>query len=173
MTTTGLRPRLNVRQRKDTGYLPHSSPFSLQFRPAILYSDGYLPLVPEDKMKRTKSIRHASFRKNWSARHLTPVALAVATVFMLAGCEKSDETVSLYQNADDCSAANPGKSAECTTAYNNALKEAERTAPKYATREDCVAEFGEGQCQQAPAQAGMAQKTRRRPSNPAGVSGCR
>ncbi|MEG8960673.1 hypothetical protein VCQ86_19105, partial [Acinetobacter baumannii] len=46
-------------------------------------------------MKRTKSIRHASFRKNWSARHLTPVALAVATVFMLAGCEKSDETVSL------------------------------------------------------------------------------
>ena len=104
-------------------------------------------------MKRTKSIRHASFRKNWSARHLTPVALAVATVFMLAGCEKSDETVSLYQNADDCSAANPGKSAECTTAYNNALKEAERTAPKYATREDCVAEFGEGQCQQAPAQA--------------------
>lgn len=22
MTTTGLRPRLNVRQRKDTGYLP-------------------------------------------------------------------------------------------------------------------------------------------------------
>ena len=107
-------------------------------------------------MKRTKSIRHASFRKNWSARHLTPVALAVATVFMLAGCQKSDETVSLYQNADDCSAANPGKSAECTTAYNNALKEAERTAPKYATREDCVAEFGEGQCQQAPAQAGMA-----------------
>ncbi len=107
-------------------------------------------------MKRTKSIRHASFRKNWSARHLTPVALAVATVFMLAGCEKSDETVSLYQNADDCSAANPSKSAECTTAYNNALKEAERTAPKYATREDCVAEFGEGQCQQAPARAGMA-----------------
>lgn len=75
---------------------------------------------------------------------------------MLAGCEKSDETVSLYQNADDCSAANPGKSAECTTAFNNALKEAERTAPKYATREDCIAEFGEGQCQQAPAQAGMA-----------------
>nr|VUD22662.1 lipoprotein [Salmonella sp. NCTC 7297] len=74
-------------------------------------------------MKRTKSIHHASFRKSWSARHLTPVALAVTAVFMLAGCEKSDETVSLYQNADDCSAANPGKSAECTTAYNNALKE--------------------------------------------------
>jgi uncharacterized protein YgiB involved in biofilm formation len=106
-------------------------------------------------MKRTKSINHASFRKSWNARHLTPVALAITAVFMLAGCEKTDETVSLYQNADDCSAAT-GKAAECTTAYNNALKEAERTAPKYASREDCVAEFGEGQCQQAPAQAGTA-----------------
>ncbi|SNY65612.1 DUF1190 family protein [Enterobacter sp. CC120223-11] len=107
-------------------------------------------------MKRTKTINHASFRKNWGARHLTPVALAITAVFMLAGCEKTDETVSMYQNADDCSSANPGKSAECTASYNNALKEAERTAPKYASREDCVAEFGEGQCQQTPAQAGMA-----------------
>lgn len=107
-------------------------------------------------MKRTKNINHSSFRKSWNARHLTPVALAVTAVFMLAGCEQSDETVSMYQNADDCSQANPSKSAECTTAYNNALKEAERTAPKYASREACVAEFGEGQCQPAPAQASLA-----------------
>ncbi|MCU5771685.1 DUF1190 family protein [Erwiniaceae bacterium BAC15a-03b] len=106
-------------------------------------------------MKRTKQINHASFRKSWSARHLTPVALAVTAVFMLAGCEQSDETISMYQNADDCSKANPGQSAQCTTAYNTALKEAEKTAPKYATREDCVAEFGESQCQQTPAQAGV------------------
>ncbi|NCH70343.1 DUF1190 family protein [Cronobacter dublinensis] len=99
-------------------------------------------------MKRTKQINRAMFRKSWNARHLTPVAFAVTAAFMLAGCEKSDETVQLYQNADDCAAANPGKSAECTTSYNKALKEAERTAPKYATREDCVAEFGEDQCQQ-------------------------
>ncbi|AXU97587.1 DUF1190 family protein [Erwinia persicina] len=106
-------------------------------------------------MKRTKQINHASFRKSWSARHLTPVALAVSAVFMLAACEQADETVSMYQNADDCSAANPGKSAQCTTAFNNAKEEAVKTAPKYASREDCVAEFGEGQCQQAPAQAGV------------------
>ncbi|WHS99389.1 MAG: hypothetical protein LZT29_02390 [Pantoea stewartii] len=105
-------------------------------------------------MKRTKTIRYAAFRKSWQARHLTPVAIAVSAVFMLAGCEQNDETVTLYQNADDCSKANPGQSEQCTTAFNNAKKEAERTAPKYATREDCVAEFGENQCQQAPAQAG-------------------
>ncbi|PLV60804.1 DUF1190 family protein [Erwinia sp. E602] len=107
-------------------------------------------------MKRTKQINHASFRKSWSARHLTPVALAVTAVIMLAGCEQADETVSMYQNADDCSKANPGQGAQCTTAFNQAKVEAEKTAPKYASREDCVAEFGEGQCQQtAPAQAGV------------------
>ncbi len=106
-------------------------------------------------MKRTKQINHSSFRKSWNARHLTPVAIAITAVFMLSGCEQSDETVSLYQNADDCSVAHPGKSAECTTVYNNALKEAERTAPKYDSREACIAEFGEGQCQQAPAQASL------------------
>jgi uncharacterized protein YgiB involved in biofilm formation len=34
-----------------------------------------------------------------------------------------------------------GQKRECTTTFNNALKEAERTAPKYASREDCVAEL--------------------------------
>ncbi|MFC3394126.1 DUF1190 family protein [Brenneria rubrifaciens] len=109
-------------------------------------------------MKRTKDINQETFRKGWRTYRLAPVALAVSAVFVLSGCEQADETVSLYQNADDCSAANPSMSEQCTTAYNNALKEAEKTAPKYATREDCVAEFGEAQCTQtqAPAQSGMA-----------------
>ncbi len=79
-------------------------------------------------MKRTKSIRYAAFRKSWQARHLTPVAIAVSAVFMLAGCEQNDETVSMYQNADDCSKANPGQSAQCTTAFNEAKKR--RNAPR-------------------------------------------
>ncbi|CAM3796939.1 DUF1190 family protein [Serratia silvae] len=107
-------------------------------------------------MKRTKNINKDTFRKSWCSYRVAPVALAISAVFMLAGCEQADETVSLYKNADDCSTSNPSMSEQCTTAYNNALKEAEKTAPKYATREDCVAEFGEAQCTQAPAQAGMA-----------------
>lgn len=107
-------------------------------------------------MKRTKNINRDAFRKSW---RFAPVAIAVSAVFMLAGCEKTDETVSLYQNADDCSNANPSMSAQCKESYQNALKEAEKTAPKYASREDCIAEFGEGQCTQAPAQAGMAPGT--------------
>ncbi|MBC8944156.1 MULTISPECIES: DUF1190 family protein [Xenorhabdus] len=106
-------------------------------------------------MKRTKEINRDNFRKAWRNYRLAPVALAVSAVFMLSACEQNDETVSLYTNADECSKANPSQSEQCTIAYNNALKEAEKTAPKYATREDCVAEFGEQQCTQAPAQAGV------------------
>jgi uncharacterized lipoprotein YajG len=76
-------------------------------------------------MKRTKNINRAAFRKSW---RFAPVAIAVSAVFMLAGCEKTDETVSLYQNADDCSNANPSMSAQCKESYQNALKEAEKTA---------------------------------------------
>lgn len=107
-------------------------------------------------MKRTKKINYATFRKSWRIRSLTPIALAITTVFMLAGCEQADETVSMYQNSDDCSQANPGKSEHCTTAYHHAQQEAAKTAPKFASREDCVAEFGENQCQQTPAQANVA-----------------
>ncbi|WP_127959208.1 DUF1190 family protein [Serratia microhaemolytica] len=110
-------------------------------------------------MKRTKSINKETFRKSWREARITPVALAITTALTLTGCEQTDETVSLYQNADDCARANPSISEQCTVAYNNALKEAERTAPKYASREDCVAEFGESQCTQAPAQASMAPDT--------------
>ncbi|MBS9424327.1 DUF1190 family protein [Photorhabdus caribbeanensis] len=106
-------------------------------------------------IKRTKDINHDTFRKAWRSYRLAPVAMAVSAVFMLSACEKSDETVSLYMNADECSQANPSQSEQCTTAYNNALKEAEKTAPKYATKEDCIAEFGEAQCTQTPAQAGL------------------
>ncbi|MBI6548836.1 DUF1190 family protein [Xenorhabdus lircayensis] len=108
-------------------------------------------------MKRTKEINRDSFRKTWRSYRLAPVALAISAVFMLSACEQNDETVSLYTNADECSQANPSQSEQCKTAYNNALKEAEKTAPKYASREECVAEFGEQQCTQAPAQAGVGQ----------------
>ncbi|MCE1704684.1 DUF1190 domain-containing protein, partial [Enterobacter hormaechei] len=71
-------------------------------------------------MKRTKEINRDSFRKTWRSYRLTPVALAVSAVFMLSACEQSDETVSLYTNADECSQANPSQSEQCKTAYNTA-----------------------------------------------------
>lgn len=102
-------------------------------------------------MKRTQQINLSAFRKGC---RMAPLALAIGAAFALAGCEQADEKVSMYQNADDCTNANPSNAAQCKAAYTEAQKEAARTAPKYASREDCVAEFGEGQCTQTPAQAG-------------------
>ncbi len=104
------------------------------------------------KIKRTKNINQDAFRKSWRAYRLAPVALAISTVFMLSACEQSDESVSLYTNAEDCAQKNPAQSEQCSLAYKNALQEAAKTAPKYATREDCVAEFGEEKCTQASSQ---------------------
>lgn len=104
------------------------------------------------KIKRTKNINQGAFRKSWRVYRLAPVALAISTVFMLSACEQSDETVSLYTNAEDCAQKNPAQSEQCSLAYKNALQEAAKTAPKYATREDCVAEFGEEKCTQASTQ---------------------
>uniref|UniRef100_A0A3B0LWI6 Uncharacterized protein n=1 Tax=Arsenophonus endosymbiont of Trialeurodes vaporariorum TaxID=235567 RepID=A0A3B0LWI6_9GAMM len=104
------------------------------------------------KIKRTKNINQGAFRKSWRVYRLAPVALAISTVFMLSACEQSDETVSLYTNAEDCAHKNPAQSEQCSLAYKNALQEAAKTAPKYATREDCVAEFGEEKCTQASTQ---------------------
>ena len=99
-------------------------------------------------MKRTKSINRDAFRKAFRPYRLAPVAIAITAVFALSGCEESDETVSLYMNAQECAQANPSQAAQCEDSYRTALQEAQRTAPKYATLEDCVAEFGDAQCTQ-------------------------
>ncbi|HGJ5875117.1 MAG TPA: DUF1190 family protein [Arsenophonus sp.] len=108
-------------------------------------------------MKRTKNINQDAFRKSWRVYRLAPIALAISSVFMLSACEQSDETVSLYTNAEDCAQKNPAQSEQCSLAYKNALQEAAKTAPKYATREDCVAEFGEQKCTQTPTAATQTQ----------------
>lgn len=99
-------------------------------------------------MKRTKSINRDAFRKAFRPYRLAPVAIALTAVFALSGCEESDETVSLYMNAQECAQANPSQAAQCEDSYRTALQEASRTAPKYATLEECVAEFGDSQCTQ-------------------------
>ncbi len=94
----------------------------------------YLPLGPlKTTAARTKIHPSRIISQKLERAVLNAGRPAVTAVLCWLAVKKSDENrISLYQNADDCSAANPGKSAECTTAYNNALKEAERTAPKYA-----------------------------------------
>ena len=47
---------------------------------------------------------------------------------------------------DDCTDANPEFAEKCKTAYDDAVKEAERTGPKYNSQRDCESEFGNNRC---------------------------
>ena len=61
-------------------------------------------------MKRTQKVNLATFRKSWRSSRITPVALAVSAVFMLAGCEKKPEPVTLPEvNAENCKPENIAK----------------------------------------------------------------
>ncbi|UDG79943.1 DUF1190 family protein [Candidatus Steffania adelgidicola] len=110
-------------------------------------------------MKGMKQMNHVSFSRYWHAYRMTPVAIAVGAVLILASCEKSDENVLLYMNSDDCAQSNPSLREQCNTAYKSAQKEAVKTAPKYASRADCVAEFGENQCTQVSSTTDVAHES--------------
>lgn len=102
-------------------------------------------------MKRTKHINHANFRKVSRSFRLAPVTLAIGAVLMLSGCESSDDVDAvIYKDAQECIAANPKLTDACNASYQQAVTDAEKTAPKYATKEDCEAEFGAGVCEAAP-----------------------
>lgn len=101
-------------------------------------------------MKRTKHINHANFRKVSRSFRLAPVTLAIGAVLMLSGCESSDDVeATIYKDAQECIAANPKLVDACNASYQQAVTEAQKTAPKYATKEDCEAEFGAGVCEVA------------------------
>ncbi|CAG21924.1 DUF1190 family protein [Photobacterium profundum] len=111
-------------------------------------------------MKRSNQVVLASMRKNWRTFTVAPVTVAFAGV--LSGCTDNSSEASIYQGLNDCVDDNPSYTSECQAAYQNALAEAERTAPKYQTQYDCSAEFGNNACVQSqqnnwfmPAMAGF------------------
>jgi len=97
--------------------------------------------MQSNKTKRSKSINLSSMRKSFSVK---PLALGVAAIFLSACGDKQEAAV--FTSVNDCTNANPEFAAQCKTAYDDALKEAERTGPKYNSQRDCESEFGSNQC---------------------------
>lgn len=93
------------------------------------------------KTKRSKSINLSVMRKSFSVK---PLALGVAAIFLSACGDEQKATV--FTTVDECTDANPEFAQKCQTAYEDALREAERTGPKYNTQSDCESEFGHNQC---------------------------
>ena len=86
----------------------------------------------------------------------TAITLLGAGVAAWAGISYfSDDTVSAaaYENVQQCTA--DGKSREaCERAFAQASEEHQKSAPHYARREDCEAEFGSGACTTLPGTPG-------------------
>ena len=99
-------------------------------------------------MKRTKQINLAAMRKTATSK-----TVALTGTLLLAGCGSTQEAV-IFSSAEQCIAENPDSRAECEKAYDNAVAEAKRTAPKYSSQWACELEFGYNQCNQSQSNSG-------------------
>ncbi|WP_236250328.1 DUF1190 domain-containing protein [Microbulbifer sp. ALW1] len=91
-------------------------------------------------LKRTATIDLDRMRKS-TARNfvLRPIALGIVAALM--GCSSKEE-VKVVASVEDCVNQTELDQKQCEAAYQQALREAERTGPKYDSRHLCEVEFG-------------------------------
>ncbi len=87
-------------------------------------------------MKRSKSIDLSRMRKT---------AAVAITAIALIGCD--EEEVTVVSSVEECAQKTKLSSEECQKAYDQAMAESTKAAPKYTSISDCEAEFGMEQCQ--------------------------
>ena len=74
--------------------------------------------------------------------------------FALTACEQGQDAL-VYPNVEACIAGNVVTAAECRESYDAARSADASSAPRYANRADCVADFGPEQCGSAPHSSGF------------------
>ncbi len=97
---------------------------------------------PEQKRKQGKQIPLAQLRKHWAVK---PIAISVTGVF-LSACSDNREDAIVFTSLNDCVNRLPDMAERCEVAYRQAMDEAARTAPKYASQSECEYDFGSSQC---------------------------
>lgn len=90
-------------------------------------------------MKRSSILDLTLLRKRARIFVLAPISLAV-----IAGCSGAakKEEVQFVASVDECASTTSLTEAECDAAYQEAVKDADKTAPRYQYERDCAAEFG-------------------------------
>jgi uncharacterized protein YgiB involved in biofilm formation len=83
------------------------------------------------------------------SRVMRLVLMGVAPV-ALAACSGQNVPAQVYRDADDCARTSGTSTAACRQRYEAALATSRSEAPRYANRQDCVADFGETQCERQP-----------------------
>lgn len=92
------------------------------------------------RIKRTRAINLERMRKAAGRNFvMRPVALGIVAALM--GCSSKEE-VKVIASVDECVDSTELNREQCEAAYQQALREAERTGPKYDARHQCEVEFG-------------------------------
>ena len=105
--------------------------------------------MSEDILPPTTTMRRLK-----RSRSLQLTSLMATVGFSMSACGPSPSAVPVappeptpaYTSIDECKAANDVSDTECDTAYAAAQSEAERSAPRYATRAECEGQWGPEQC---------------------------
>ena len=93
--------------------------------------------------KRSTTVHLPQLRKWFAVKR---IAVSIAAV-LLTGCGEDPMEANLYRSVDECASDNPNYMTECTFAYQEAVDEAERVAPRFSNENDCEYEFGDSNCQ--------------------------
>lgn len=79
---------------------------------------------------------------------LKPLIVSMSAA-LVSACGNSGTQAEIYTSVEDCIDNNPSGESQCRAAYQDALDEAARTAPRFNSENDCEYEFGPNQCQRS------------------------
>ena len=74
------------------------------------------------------------------------------SVIALTACDEPKVEALVFDDLQQCLADKDLTREQCESNYNAAREQHAAVAPKYASKEECEAEFGTGKCEQAPQQ---------------------
>lgn len=90
-------------------------------------------------MKRSKSVA---------------LTLMGASAIMLQACDEQKVEADVYRDLQGCIDTRDLTEAQCREVYKGAVAEHVKTAPRYATQEECIAAHGADACQQQQTASG-------------------
>ncbi|MGY9016074.1 MAG: DUF1190 domain-containing protein, partial [Rhodospirillales bacterium] len=76
-----------------------------------------------------------------------------ASLLVLSACEEPRVEASVYESVEQCKRDPIGDPDQCESNFKEAKAQHTAVAPKYASKEDCAADFGAEKCEQAPYQS--------------------
>jgi uncharacterized protein YgiB involved in biofilm formation len=100
-------------------------------------------MTMSSKSTKRSAIQLNRYRKVFAVK---PLAVGIAAV-LLSGCGEEPEVADIYRSLGECTDNNPGFFDQCQYAYESAVEEAVRTAPRFSNERDCEYEFGDNRCE--------------------------